>query len=98
MHASRIIFVLSINITYNTYMPPYNPSKLQIPISSLYETSIERWRLTMMRTHPNRQEGEEGRLGDEGGGGSTVVLEGGGDLLLGLVVPGQPVKRGESNE
>jgi hypothetical protein len=52
----------------------------------------------MMRTHPNRQEGEEGRLGDEGGGGSTVVLEGGGDLLLGLVVPGQPVKRGESNE
>ena len=39
------------------------------------------------------------RLGDEGGGGSTVVLEGGGDLLFSLVVSGQPVKgRGKSNE
>ena len=30
-------------------------------------------------------------LGDEGGGGSRVVLEGRGDLLLGLVVAGKTV-------
>lgn len=37
---------------------------------------------------------DDDRLGNEGGGGGRIVLEGRGDLLFGFVVSGEPVDTG----